>query len=75
MALMCLLPLPRLTLPSQGAVALGSTDRKDLGSAAQRRKGTKPTEEWLSLSFLRSKRCRGSRTKMKPNFDCPMAIV
>lgn len=75
MALMWLLPLPRLTLPSQGAVALGSTNRKDLGSAAQRRKGTKPSELWLSLSFVRSKRCRASRTKMKLTLDCLMAII
>ncbi|KAJ8432676.1 hypothetical protein Cgig2_034002 [Carnegiea gigantea] len=75
MALMCLLPVPRPTLPNQGAVALGSTNRKDLGSAAQRRKGTKPSELWLSLSFVRSKRCRASRTKMKPTLDCLMAII
>lgn len=76
MALMCLLPLPRLTLPSQGAVALGSIDRRNLGSAAQQRgKGTKPTELWLSLSFMKTKKCRASRTKMKSNFACLVAIV
>lgn len=65
---MCLLPLPRLPLLNQDAVLHGNVERKNLESAAPKGKGTKVTES-VTFSFMRSKRCRASRIKMKSDFD------
>ncbi|XP_021753679.1 bZIP transcription factor 50-like [Chenopodium quinoa] len=61
--------LPRLPLQNQNAVPHGSVERKELESATPKRKRMKVTELWVTLSFMRSKRCRASRTKMKSDFE------
>lgn len=66
---MCLLPLPKMPLLSQDAVPQGNGERKELESAATNGKRTKVTELWLTYSFMKSKRCRGSRIKMKSVID------
>lgn len=66
---MCLLPLPKMPLLSQDAVPQGNGERKEPESAATNGKRTKVTELWLTYSFMKSKRCRGSRIKMKSVID------
>lgn len=65
------LPLLRLPLLNQDAVLHGNVERKNLESAAPKGKGTNVTES-VAFSFMRSKRCRASRTKMKSDFDRAM---
>ncbi|KAK9756607.1 hypothetical protein RND81_01G109000 [Saponaria officinalis] len=64
-----LLPQSKPPLLNQCAVKLVSVDRDDLESATPRGKGTKISESWIFLSFTRGRRCRASRTKMKPHSD------
>lgn len=72
---MCLLPLARLPLLNQDAVPHGSVERKELESAAPKGKGMKVTDLWVTLSFMRSKRCRASRIKMKSDFYCAVLCI
>ncbi|KAL2895330.1 bZIP transcription factor 50 [Bienertia sinuspersici] len=65
----CLPSVPKLLLLNQDAVPHGSVERKNLESATQNGKGTKVIELSVTFSFMRSKRCKASRIKMKSDFD------
>lgn len=62
---------PALSLPvqfqlSREAVPMGSVEDKGQKSVAPRGPGSKIFELWLLQSYVKSKRCKASKTKMKP---------
>lgn len=64
---MCLaLSLPVQFQLSREAVPMGSVEDKGQKSVAPRGPGSKIFELWLLQSYVKSKRCKASKTKMKP---------
>lgn len=67
LGIMCLaLSLPVQFQLSREAVPMGSVEDKGQKSVAPRGPGSKIFELWLLQSYVKSKRCKASKTKMKP---------
>nr|AFO63291.1 bZIP12 [Tamarix hispida] len=76
MGIMCLFPLPRLLLLTQDAVLLENVDKEDQESVALRRiRSSYLVELWMPMSYLKSKRCRASWTKMKYNVYASLIVA
>ncbi|GAB4833055.1 hypothetical protein Ancab_007113 [Ancistrocladus abbreviatus] len=71
LGIMCLLPLPGLLQFTRDAALLGNVNNRGQESVAPRGTRSKVVELWGPVSFLRSKRCRASRTKMKYYLPSP----
>ncbi len=68
LCIVCLaLPLPILFQLSRDAVPMGNAEDKGQKSVAPRGPGSKIFELWLLQSYIKSKRCKASKTKMKPS--------
>ncbi|CAO2817435.1 unnamed protein product [Amaranthus hypochondriacus] len=68
---MCLLSQSKVQAPHESE----ETKKQKQENAAQNRRGATVTDVSVILCFTRSKRCRGSRIKMKYNFKLDTAVV
>ncbi|KAF7141697.1 hypothetical protein RHSIM_Rhsim06G0001900 [Rhododendron simsii] len=68
LGIVCLLIQPGLLQFDLETVQVGSVDKKNQGSLAVRKPGSKVFLLNLFRSFMVSKRCKASRSRMKPSF-------
>ncbi|KAK6939137.1 Basic-leucine zipper domain [Dillenia turbinata] len=75
LGIMCLFSFPPVLHPKLDALVLPDEDDKGWGNLPPRRVKTRCYGIWESRSFVKSKRCKASRTRMKSIFSCSTWIL